>query len=104
MRLEGKTALITGGGDGIGRATALLFCEEGAKVGIMGRTEERLHDTVSEAKGPGEITAYQGDVSKEEDVKRVVNDFDLNHIRNTASERSYSSHEFGATINVYSEC
>ena len=74
MRLEGKTALITGGGDGIGRATALLFCEEGARVGIMGRTEARLHDTVSEAKGPGEITAYQGDVSKEEDVKRVVND------------------------------
>ena len=75
MRLEGKTALITGGGDGIGRATALLFCEEGAKVGVMGRTEERLHDTVSEASGPGEITAYQGDVSNEEDVKRVVNDF-----------------------------
>ena len=79
MRLEGKTALITGGGDGIGRATALLFCEEGAKVGVMGRTESRLHDTVSEAKGPGEITAYQGDVSNEEDVKRVVNDFYNNH-------------------------
>jgi NAD(P)-dependent dehydrogenase (short-subunit alcohol dehydrogenase family) len=75
MRLEGKTALITGGGDGIGRATALLFCEEGAKVGIMGRTESRLHDTVNDAKGPGEITAFQGDVSKEQDVKRVVNDF-----------------------------
>ncbi len=75
MRLEGKTALITGGGDGIGRATALLFCKEGAKVGIMGRTESRLHDTVNDAKGPGEITAFQGDVSKEQDVKRVVNDF-----------------------------
>jgi NAD(P)-dependent dehydrogenase (short-subunit alcohol dehydrogenase family) len=75
MRLEGKTALITGGGEGIGRATALLFCEEGAKVGIMGRTESTLHNVVSEAKGPGEITAFQGDVSKEQDVKRVVNDF-----------------------------
>ena len=79
MRLEGKTALITGGGDGIGRATALLFCEEGASVGIMGRTEARLHDAVSEANGPGEITAYQGDVSKEEDVKRVVDDFYKKH-------------------------
>ncbi len=75
MRLEGKTALITGGGEGIGRATALLFCEEGAKVGIMGRTGSKLDDVVSEARGPGEITAFQGDVSKERDVKRVVNDF-----------------------------
>lgn len=75
MRLEGKTAFITGGGDGIGRATALLFCEEGAKVGIMGRTSSRLDDTVKDAQGPGEITAYQGDVSKEQDVKKAVNDF-----------------------------
>ena len=75
MRLEGKTALITGGGDGIGRATALLFCEEGAKVGIMGRTESSLQGVVNEAKGPGEITAFQGDVAKEQDVKRAVNDF-----------------------------
>ncbi|MFA9409229.1 MAG: SDR family NAD(P)-dependent oxidoreductase, partial [Candidatus Dadabacteria bacterium] len=67
MRLEGKTALITGGGDGIGRATALLFCEEGAKVGIMGRTGSRLDQVVKEAKGLGEISAYQGDVSKEQD-------------------------------------
>ncbi|GJM16552.1 MAG: oxidoreductase [Thermodesulfobacteriota bacterium] len=81
MRLEGKTALITGGGDGIGRATAHLFCEEGAKVGIMGRTEARLHDTVEEANGPGEITAYQGDVSNEQDVKRVVNEFYNKHGR-----------------------
>lgn len=79
MRLEGKTALITGGGDGIGRATAHLFCEEGAKVGIMGRTEARLHNAVEESNGPGEITAYQGDVSNEQDVKRVVNEFYKKH-------------------------
>ncbi len=81
MRLEGKTALITGGGDGIGRATALLFCEEGAKVGIMGRTESSLQGVVKEAKGPGEITAFQGDVSNEQDVKRVVNEFYNKHGR-----------------------
>jgi NAD(P)-dependent dehydrogenase (short-subunit alcohol dehydrogenase family) len=75
MRLEGKTALITGGGEGIGRATALLFCGEGARVGIMGRTKAKLDRVVSEANGPGEIVALHGDVSLEGDVKRVVNDF-----------------------------
>ncbi|MEW6145870.1 MAG: glucose 1-dehydrogenase [Thermodesulfobacteriota bacterium] len=75
MRLEGKTALITGGGEGIGRATALLFCSEGAKVGIMGRTKEKLDLVASEADGPGEIVALHGDVSVEGDVKRVVDEF-----------------------------
>ena len=75
MRLKGKTALITGGGEGIGRATALLFCKEGAKVGIIGRTKSKLNKVVKEAKGKGEIYALQGDVSVEKDVKRVVNSF-----------------------------
>ena len=75
MRLQGKTALITGGGEGIGRATALLFCEHGAKVGVMGRTKSKLDQVVSEAHGPGEIVAFQGDVSQDADAKRVVDDF-----------------------------
>ena len=75
MRLEGKTALITGGSEGIGKATALLFCEEGAKVGIMSRTKSKLDEVQAEAKGPGEIIAIQGDVSVEKDVKRVVDKF-----------------------------
>lgn len=81
MRLNGKTALITGGGDGIGRATALLFSESGADVGIMGRTMSKLDAVVNESKGPGKITAYAGDVSVEKDVKRVVDDFYENHGR-----------------------
>ncbi len=75
MRLKGKTALITGGSEGIGKATALLFCKEGAKVGIMSRTRKNLNKVVSEAKGRGEIKAFAGDVSNEKDVKRVVNAF-----------------------------
>ena len=74
-RLEGKTALVTGGSEGIGRATALLFSGEGAKVGIMSRTAGKLDEVVSENPGPGEIRAYPGDVSNEDDVKRAVSDF-----------------------------
>jgi len=75
MKLEGKSALITGGGEGIGRATALLFCNEGANVGIMGRTSSKLEKVVNETDGPGEMVALPGDVSIEEDVKRVVDEF-----------------------------
>jgi len=52
MRLNGKAALITGGGEGIGRATALLFSESGADVGIMGRTKSKRDTVVNEEKGP----------------------------------------------------
>lgn len=75
MRLEGKRALITGGSEGIGKATALLFCKEGARVGIMARTEKNLNKVRKKAKGPGEISIYPGDVSDEEDVRNVVEDF-----------------------------
>ncbi len=75
MRLKGKTALITGGGEGIGKATALLFCKEGAKVGITGRIKEKLDQVIKEVKGSGEIIALPGDVSKEDHVKQKVEKF-----------------------------
>lgn len=75
MRLDGKTALITGGSEGIGKATALLFCKEGAKVGILARTQNNLEKVVSEAEGPGEIVSYKCDVSNEGEVKKSVEQF-----------------------------
>lgn len=69
MRLEGKTALVTGGGRGIGQAIALRFAREGAKVAIVGPHKETLADTA--AKAPG-IETVVGDVTKKGDVDRAV--------------------------------
>ena len=73
MRLEGKSAVITGGGTGIGRATAELFAAEGARVMIIGRREEPLSDTVAEIRASGGSADYRrADISQTEDVKRAV--------------------------------
>lgn len=73
MKLKDKVALITGGGTGVGKATAMLFAKEGAKVLITGRREEVLLETVSEAVEQNlEIEILVSDVSKEEDCKAAV--------------------------------
>jgi NAD(P)-dependent dehydrogenase (short-subunit alcohol dehydrogenase family) len=72
-RLEDKVAIVTGGNSGIGRATAILFCKEGAKVVIAGRREDDNKKVLNEiAATGGEIMAVQADVSKMEDCKKIV--------------------------------
>ena len=78
--LEDKVCIVTGASAGIGRATAELFCREGAKVVAVARREERLKELAEECKGlPGEITWYAGDVGNPETalgmVKKAVNTF-----------------------------
>ena len=51
MRLKGKTALITGGGSGIGLATARVFSQEGAKIVLFGRRKEKLEKAVNDLNG-----------------------------------------------------
>jgi NAD(P)-dependent dehydrogenase (short-subunit alcohol dehydrogenase family) len=73
MRLEGKVALITGGGSGIGEAAAVLFAQEGARVAVLGRTEEKLEKTVKRIEAAGsEGLAVEGDVASYPDMERVV--------------------------------
>ncbi|MBB3443867.1 SDR family oxidoreductase [Rhizobium sp. BK379] len=68
-RLTGKTAIITGGATGIGRAAAKRFIEEGAFVFIFGRRQEAL-DAALAALGPN-ARSVQGSVSDEADLDRL---------------------------------
>jgi NAD(P)-dependent dehydrogenase (short-subunit alcohol dehydrogenase family) len=70
VKLEGKTALVTGGGTGIGAAIAERFVAEGARVCITGRRHERLEQAA--AHYPDSVLACPGDVSAYEDVQRMV--------------------------------
>src|SRR5260370_34637050 len=71
--LDGKVAIVTGAGTGIGRATAILFASEGARVVVFGRRPEPLADVVDAiAKSGGQASAVSGDVASEADVERLV--------------------------------
>ncbi len=71
--LDGKVAIITGAGRGIGRASALALAEDGASVVLSGRDPARLEAAVAEveALGTGAL-AVAGDISRLPDVERVV--------------------------------
>jgi NAD(P)-dependent dehydrogenase (short-subunit alcohol dehydrogenase family) len=72
-RLDGKVAIVTGGGSGMGRASAILFAKEGAKLVVAGRRAEKIEETVSMIrKVGGEAISVKTDVSKTEDVKNMV--------------------------------
>ena len=71
MRLDGKVALITGAGTGIGAAIAERFVADGARICITGRRREML-DKVAQSLPSGAVVTCAGDVRKFEDVKRMV--------------------------------
>ncbi len=73
MRFEGKAVLVTGGGSGIGLATALAFAREGARVAVADVSPERGREAVAAARAEGrEIRFIRGDVTSEADVERVI--------------------------------
>ena len=81
MRLKNKTAIITGGGTGIGRASAVLFAKEGANVVICGRRKQKLKEVENavtkelglKTKDPKRILSVSCDVSRQDDVNKLIN-------------------------------
>jgi NAD(P)-dependent dehydrogenase (short-subunit alcohol dehydrogenase family) len=72
-RLEGKTAVITGGASGIGRATALRFAQEGAHVVVADLNPDRAAETVAAVKGLGRRSiAVRADTSQEADNEALA--------------------------------
>ena len=75
MKLKDRVALITGGGTGIGAATARLFAREGAAVCVSGRRKAPLDEVVTEIQGDGgRALAVSGDVSVTEDCQRMADE------------------------------
>lgn len=73
MKLQNKIALITGGGTGIGRSTAILFAQEGATVVVIGRRESKLIETVDTVQRNGGRADYVvSDISNVSDTERVI--------------------------------
>jgi NADP-dependent 3-hydroxy acid dehydrogenase YdfG len=72
MRLEGKTALVTGGGSGIGAGCALALAREGCRVAIAGRRMEKLEEVARRTQGPAPILTHAVDVADRASVAELV--------------------------------
>jgi len=72
-RVDGKVAIVTGAGRGIGKAIALILAEAGADITVVARTKEQIEETAGDIRKLGRKTlAIPADVSQEDQVKQVV--------------------------------
>jgi 3-oxoacyl-[acyl-carrier protein] reductase len=73
MKLKDRVAIVTGGGSGIGRATALLFAQEGARVAVVDLREDAAKETAEQIeRAGGQALAVRADVSKAADNQGAV--------------------------------
>jgi len=111
MRLAGKTALITGGANGIGKATARRFLTEGASVVVCDVNTDALNDIVNELKSLGTVSSWTVDVTNETMVQEMVDgiierygslDILVNNAGITADARliKMTADQFDKVINV----
>lgn len=77
MKLQNKIVVITGGNSGIGLATTKIFVQQGAHVYITGRGQEQLDQ--AQAILGSSITTIQGDVTKMEDLDRLISEVEKAH-------------------------
>lgn len=72
--LEGRTAIISGAGTGLGRAAAISFAQEGANVVLLGRRQSKLDETASiiHQEGLGQSLALQTDISDPQQVNQAI--------------------------------
>lgn len=74
LGLHGKVALVPASSSGLGRAVAMAFAREGAKLAICSRQQDKIDDVAMEIKDAhgGEVLAMSADLSKKEDVEKVL--------------------------------
>ena len=72
MRIQDKVAVVTGAGSGMGKAIAVLYAKEGAKVVVSDINEETANKTVEEIKENGGVAiAIKTNVALEEDIQKL---------------------------------
>ncbi|MEO6637401.1 MAG: SDR family oxidoreductase [Ginsengibacter sp.] len=75
FELKNKTAIVTGGGSGIGKAVALLFAKQGAEVHVLDLNQEACEATIKEIQqAGGKASAHAVNVTSSEEVNKVFND------------------------------
>jgi NAD(P)-dependent dehydrogenase (short-subunit alcohol dehydrogenase family) len=73
MQLTDRVAVVTGAGSGIGKAAALLFAQEGARVAVISHTEDEIQQTASEIeKNGGKAIPLVADISVPEQVQAAM--------------------------------